>query len=237
MLPRPLTARSRTLKPWLTTFSSQGLLFYTVCTTYNSGGYSGTLTGGTAYVYSGSAPVSKTGSATLITIDPGDPASNLPDIYNYNYNGYIGAIPALAAAYVYSGTGAGTKYCTGTWGGTFHVVDGNLDSSDPLVPNSISYNDVDGYSGDIDFIDVNASYQANYNAFLDAVFNSTSWSGYILFDYGSDLSKSDTRIWKRNYSGTVWTPDTRVWRKDYSGTVYGATINYYAYTVTLDYVN
>lgn len=64
-----------------------------------------------------------------------------------------------------------------------------------------------------------------------------SSSGYILFDYGSDLSKSDTRIWKRNYSGTVWTPDTRVWRKDYSGTVYGATINYYAYTVTLDYVN
>jgi len=199
---------------------------------YDSDGYNGLLFGGSAYVYSGSPADSRTGNTTLGTINLGDPASNLPDVYNYNYNEYSGQIPAIGTAYVYSGSPAGSKTCFGTDLVYFVVTNGEVTTgqSKPTIP----YNDGE-YSGALTIYGVDPAYESNYDALITALDTGTGWMGYILFTYHATLTKIDTRIWRRDYKGIVYKPDTRIWKKDYSGTVYGSITYYYAYVVTLKY--
>lgn len=202
------------------TVSIPGLQSVVNCTV-NTGTVSYTISGTdvTINVNNGNSVRSYTPSKTTTDIrqtSPGGDPATLPSSISYNSSGYSGTL-AGGSAYVYSGSPAGSKYCTGTAGDTIIVVDGEIVAG--TIPGYIPYNDGE-YSGNLDPIGVNSAYINNYNAFLDAMLNDTSWSGYILYDYGATLSKSDTRVWQ----------------KDYSGTVYGATINYYAYIVTLIYV-
>jgi len=183
--------------------------------TYNSGGYVGTLYGGSAYVLSG----------TYVTSDTIYVTEQLSS--NYNSGGYIGTL----TPYVYSGTASSSQLCTGYWGGFFSVVNGVASSSNPTPPSTIPYN-TDGYVGNLNQIGVSAASQANFDAYVNAVFNDTSWNGYIQFEYNATLTKPDTRVYR--YQGYVTRPesDTRIWKKDYSGTTY---LYYYSYTVTLNY--
>ena len=156
---------------------------------------------------------SGTANTSRDTVVGGDPAT-LPSSVYYDYGGYTGYLYP-GTAYVLSGSPAGSQECTGTWSSTFNVVNG---VSDTQWPNSIYYYD-GTYEGWIEIYEPSASTIDNWNAYTYATANGTSWSGVLSFDYNSTLFK----------------PDTRVWRKDYSGTVYAATTYYYAYVVTLTY--
>lgn len=173
------------------------------------------VSGGTSV---GSSTPSKTGGATLGTTYPGAPASNLPDTYNYNYNGYSGTIPAVAAAYLYSGTDAGSKTGYASVVYTYTVTGVDTYTVSPTLSNTYSYSDSEGYTGTLNLADP-AYDTAQSITVNNAVANGTVGS-YPLTCY---------------YEGTVTKPDTRIWRRDYSGTVYGTTTYYYAYVVTLNY--
>lgn len=183
---------------------------------YNSGGYVGTLN---IYVYSGSAPVSKIGKATLGTTYEGAPVSNLPDTYNYSLNGYTGQILG-GVPYVFSGSDASCKVCTLSWGEMYSVNGGVPDPTDITAPTSIHYDD-GSFVGEVSVVGMSPLYMDNYNLYIVAIVNGTSWSGYLQWDYSATICKSDTRIFRRDYSGTVSTADTRVYRYQGYVTSYG----------------
>ncbi|WP_165786736.1 LamG-like jellyroll fold domain-containing protein [Heyndrickxia camelliae] len=108
---------------------------------YNSGGYTGTLTGGTATVTSGTyTPAdSKTVTDTRST-SPGGSSSSLPSSISYNSGGYTGTLTGGTAT-VTSGTYTPADSKTVT--DTRSTSPGGSSSS---LPSSISYNS-GGYTG------------------------------------------------------------------------------------------
>lgn len=179
----------------------------------------------TIYVDNGSSVRSSTASTLAsdyrLTSPGGDPYS-LPDSVYYNWGGYSGNIPAIGGPYVESGSAAGCKLCTGSYGIYIIIQDGQRVDGSGDFPATIPYNDGE-HSGNLNlitgFAGIHPDYKDNYDAYIDAIVDGTSWSGYIYALYEATLCKNDTCVWRRNYHGAV----------------YGPTTYYYAYVVTLRY--
>ena len=203
--------------------------------TYNSGGYYGTLSGGTAYV------------------DEGDPAGtfSVSRTYWQNYpnttfasqkfetsGSYSGWISKSGSTTMFSGN-SGSTHVSNTFDRVSDISSTHLfgtrtnytpDGGSTLYgtwtggnfPKCGSHWPIDGryrqrYCGSVENLDTRTYRQL----------------------YSGDLTRPDTQVWRRDYSGEVVKPgyDNRVYAQSYSGTAYASgTRYYYAYNGSLTYV-
>ncbi|MET3288380.1 UNVERIFIED_CONTAM: hypothetical protein ABID98_000950 [Brevibacillus sp. OAP136] len=211
-------------------------------------GYTGTLTGGTATVVSGSYT-----PGTTEQTKPGSPQTKT----SANKNDLIDKIWVVDGAYsgwlygngivVASGSEAGTTTKTTTMSSS--SVGGGCQNAAGLayngtnVPKTISYND-GTYSGTLTKGGyTQTSCNPNYSWDKDV----GAWNAYatVSITYSGTVSKPDTRVYSQTYTGTLTKPgtpgvDTRVWQKSYSGTLSSTTPSYsttyyYSYNVTITY--
>lgn len=169
---------------------------------------------------------SKTASSSQSTTG-GASAPSFPSSVSYNDGVYSGSLSKSGgpSSVLESGSAGGSKSASTTGGGSGTAGDCSAAAADAYngAASSVSYGpDAQGYSGTL------------------------SKSGYSMTscrkrgtgddsDYIASISVT--------YSGTVTKPDTRVyrWTQGYSGTVYGTTqyytTYYYAYTITVEYVD
>lgn len=230
------TARSRSQTVNLPNVSS------IVSVTVNTGNVSYSLNGenltvnvsGGSHVDYGTYTPSRNETDYRTTSAGGDPGS-LPSSISYNSGGYSGTLTG-GSAYVASGT---ESWVATTQGGTtspatltHHFVwDGSSWSfthAGEIHPGSIYYTDASGFSGTIPLL-----------TWYGSAPNTPSKASGEGLPPGSTTTRST--VHDGGYHGTLYKtiPDSRVWRKDYSGTVYGPTeyTYYYAYTVTIEYVD
>lgn len=138
----------------------------------------------------------------------------------YGYSdgsGYSGYLPKSMSSYVISGSYSPSD--TKTVSDTRTGYDYGNSPSDVLStynpPSSINYNS-GGYSGILSRSSVSrGSWEVGWSAF---------WRRLVTAHYSGPVTKpaSDTRVWRQNYSGTVYK---------------GGTDYYYSYTVTLQYTD
>ena len=160
-------------------------------------------------------------------------SNSFPSSVSYNSGGYSGTLYTSGLSYVISGsyTSGDSKTATGSQTGTETAYWECLPSGDSwfwyqyptnTLPSTISYND-GTYSGTLSLQSTSGGAPTKTGTGTPGAHATTSGS----------ITGS--------YSGTVTKPssDTRVWRQDYSGTVYGSTTYtyYYAYVVTLTYTD
>jgi hypothetical protein len=154
---------------------------------------------------------------------------------SYNSGGYSGTLNKNGSSYVTSGSYTPAQSKTGyAYGGQTGCADWIWTSSGWSSggtyfpsPGSVSYNQ-DGYSGTLS----NTRVMPGAYGSAKPSYNGTSFG---------QTATTCTGYREIEYSGTVTKPssDTRVWRQDYSGTVYGATeftnTYYYEYTANVEY--
>jgi hypothetical protein len=166
------------------------------------------------------------------TTSPGGSASSLPSSVSYNSGGYSGTLTGRAA-YVSSGSAAYTDSISN------YGVNGNTQATNYWRWNGSSWEKTStSYSP-------SSTYACNTDGYCGTLsLNSTSAGAPNPTGSGSYVGQTTSTtgsLAAAIFKGTITKsfPDTRVWRKDYSGTVYGSTqyTYYYAYTVTIDYVD
>ncbi len=149
---------------------------------------------------------------------------------NYNSGGYSGTLTKSGGSFVSSGSPADSKVATHTrstwvreykkWNGTDWISDGY----DTNFTSTYNYSS-GGYTGILSY--TNTTYGPVH--FYDPPSNPVIGTRYL---YRNESNSSVS------YSGTVSKPDTRIYRQDYSGTVYQAgTDYYYKYIVTIEYID
>ena len=217
--------------------------------TYSSGGYYGTLSGGSAYVDSGlpygTWPVTRTVTqshpntyfAPTIYTTSGTYSGDIPKSGSYSTTGYSGGATA-------------NTYLSNTYSSISSINSTHpFDVRDNYTPDggSVTYNGT-VYSGSTlvgtwrggNFgkcgspWPVGSSYRQRYCGSATRV-----ETREYKQTYSGDLTRPDTQVWRKDYSGTVTRPgyDTRVYAQNYSGTAYASgTRYYYAYNGTLTYV-
>lgn len=208
--------------------------------TYSSGGYYGTLSGGSAYVVSGlpygtwpvTRTVTKSHSSTLsfdssIYTTSGTYSGYIPKVGSPSVTGYSGGATAgSTVSNTYDSPadinsthpfGTRTDYTPEFGGGTLHGTwtGGNFTKSGNWWP--VGTRVRQAYTGTATRVETRQYTQT----------------------YSGDLTRADTQVWRKDYSGTVTRPgyDNRVYAQSYSGTAYASgTRYYYAYNGTLTYV-
>lgn len=217
--------------------------------TYNSGGYYGTLYGGSAYVVSGSPystwPVTRTVTqdhpdswfSSQLYVESGTYSGNIPKSGSYSTTGHAGGATA-------------NTYLSNTYSSV-----SSINSSHPFLERT-NYTPDGG-----DYVHNGTTYRGSTlsGTWVAGYFSKcgTHWpvpQGYrqrycgtatkketrkYTQTYSGDLVKPDTQVWRKDYSGTVTRPgyDNRVYAQSYSGTAYASgTRYYYAYEGTLTYV-
>lgn len=157
--------------------------------------------------------------------------NSFPASVPYNSEGYSGTLYKSGSSYVISGTSASSKTVTvysptntvTSTGWTNPWVTTSTSSS-YTPPTTWAYSDSEGYAGTLPRTGTNElTSNPDHGAyhFGTPVNGRTPWTCH--------------RYYQAIYSGTVTKPDTRVWRQNYSGTVYGSSTYYYSYNVTITY--
>ena len=230
---------SFTATDWLSTSAGGSPGSLPSSLTYNSGGYYGTLYGGSAYVTSGSPYSTWPVTRTVTQSHP----NNTFDSYLYTSSGsYSGYIPKSGS---YSTSGyAGGATADSTVSNTFdspaditstHSFGTRTDYT-PEFGGSTLYGTWTGgsFSKSGSWWPVGSRVRQAYKGTATRV-----ETRKYTQTYSGDLVKPDTQVWRKDYSGTVTKPgyDNRVYAQSYSGTAYASgTRYYYAYNGALTYV-
>ena len=202
---------------------------------YNSGGFSGTLVGGSAVRVEG-LPYDERIETTTRSTSPGGSTSSLPVDIPYNSGGYSGTLTRVSTTS--SGT-AGQTFPpkTGTVSRTYGCrvsyvydgakkqwTDGGTEGTE-FIHSFLRYQDYysDGYTGNLDsrYVTSPCGSVAPSGAGKDGErrYGSTSTTTLRFSGTVTKPSIPDTLVTTATYSGKVTRPDTQVWRKTYSGTV------------------
>lgn len=204
--------------------------------TVNTGNVTHSMNGSSlTFTVSGGAP-SRTqstpytpskGASSSQSATGGTSAPSFPSSVSYNDGVYSGTLSKSGSpsSVLQSGSAGGSKSASTTSGASSSSGECSTAASEAyrFAPSTISYGpDAQGYSG------------------------SLSKGGYSITECRKRGSGEDSDYIASitiTYSGTVTKPDTRVyqWTQAYSGTVYGTTqyytTYYYAYTVTVEYID
>lgn len=203
--------------------------------TYSSGGYSGTLSGGTASVVRGLPYDRKLESDTRVT-SPGA-GQNLPASLPYNSGGYVGTLNGGSYLLVSGTEGSDRKEKTGSVSRTYGCrnsyvydekakrwTDGGTEGTE-FIHSFLRYQDYysDGYRGNLDgrvvtspcgSIPPSGAGKDGERRYGSTSTTTLRFSGTVVKD-----AVPDTQVWRRNYSGWVERPSTEVYGRYYSGTV------------------
>ncbi|QDX91005.1 hypothetical protein EEL30_00610 (plasmid) [Brevibacillus laterosporus] len=208
---------------------------------YNSGGYSGSLTkkgSSTSRLVSGSYTPSYSKSASDTRTSSSD---SFPSSISYDSGGYKGTLNKSGSVIktLVSGSPADTKTVSKTQSASSGKMNSCLEAewdAGRSFPNSISYNE-GGYSGTL-----SRTGSISFGQCTRSGKNPNEyWSMTASANYSGLVTKPSTAVYSytQSYSGTVATDsyDSRVYeyKQEYEGEVTAATIYYYAYEVALNF--
>ena len=149
------------------------------------------------------------------------------DSIPYNQDGYSGTLykKGVPVYSVVSGSNTQSKTVTIQKQYDFTIQNGIIISDLKQSPANISYNDADGYSGILNFVYNDDTYNQSMSQYTDALVQSM----------GNNTPINLTLFF--NYNGIVTKPDNRQYSyiQNYTGIVYGENINYYQYIVKIAY--